>query len=194
MESPTPRQGLPWRRWNTALHRDIGYLSVGLTLLFAISGVALNHVADWNPSYRVVKETHELGSLDRQLDEGAQAAEVLRRLNIPEKPKSAIQPEENTLQIFLKDRSLKVDLATGRTLMDAKVPRAFLYPVNRLHINAPKGLWTWIADVYAVMLAFLAISGLFILRGRQGLAGRGAWLTLAGLLLPLLFWLGYTLR
>lgn len=194
MENPTTRRGLPWRRWNAALHRDIGYLSVGLTLLFAISGVALNHIADWNPSYRVVKETRELGSLDRRLDEGAQAAEVLRRLNITEKPKSAIQPDEDTLQIFLKDRSLKVDLTNGRTLVDAKVPRPFLYPVNRLHINAPKGLWTWIADVYAVLLAFLAISGLFILRGKQGLAGRGGWLTLAGLLLPLLFWLGFSLR
>ena len=31
------------RRWNNLLHRDIGYLCVGMTLIYAISGIVLNH-------------------------------------------------------------------------------------------------------------------------------------------------------
>ena len=31
--------------------------------------------------------------------------------------------------------------------------------MNFLHLNQPKGLWTWVADVYAVALVFLAILG-----------------------------------
>ena len=31
------------RRWNNLLHRDIGYLCVGMTLVYAISGIVMNH-------------------------------------------------------------------------------------------------------------------------------------------------------
>ena len=46
----------PWRRWSIVLHRDVGYLAVGLTLAYGISGIAVNHRADWNPSYRKTTE------------------------------------------------------------------------------------------------------------------------------------------
>lgn len=189
-----PKRGLPWGRWNRSLHRDLGYFSVGLTLLFTISGVALNHTGDWNPSYRVVRETRELGPFDPKLEDAALATEALRRLGIAEKPKSALQPEEDTLQIFLKERSIRIRLSTGQALVDGKQPRPVLYALNRLHLNAPKGLWTWMADAYALLLSFLALSGLFILKGRNGLKGRGLWLTLAGLALPAGFWIWFSLR
>jgi hypothetical protein len=54
-----------WRKWNFALHRDIGYLCVGLTILYAISGVAVNHVDDWNPSYEISKESISIGKVER---------------------------------------------------------------------------------------------------------------------------------
>jgi protein-S-isoprenylcysteine O-methyltransferase Ste14 len=53
-------------------------------------------------------------------------------------------------------------------------------------LNEPKRLWTWAADVYAVILAFLAISGLFVLKGKNGLSGRGKWLAGLGVVLPIL--------
>jgi hypothetical protein len=44
---------MKWRKWNNILHRDIGYLVVGLTIIYCISGIAVNHVQDWNPSYKI---------------------------------------------------------------------------------------------------------------------------------------------
>ena len=41
--------------------------------------------------------------------------------------------------------------------------------------------------VYGVMLFFMAISGMFILRGKKGLGGRGKWLVAVGILVPTLF-------
>ncbi len=52
---------MSWRRWNYVLHRDIGFLCIGLTLLYAISGVAVNHIAQWNPSYRVERVETNIG-------------------------------------------------------------------------------------------------------------------------------------
>ena len=40
---------------------------------------------------------------------------------------------------------------------------------------------------YAALLLVLAITGILILRGRLGLAGRGKWLVLVGLAVPLAF-------
>ena len=62
-----------------------------------------------------------------------------------------------------------------------------LRDMNFLHLNHPKGMWTWVADVYAVLLLLMAVTGMFVLKGRQGLAGRGKWFILGGLIVPLGF-------
>ena len=33
-----------WRAWLRAVHRDFGYLAVGLTMIYAFSGIAINHI------------------------------------------------------------------------------------------------------------------------------------------------------
>ena len=50
-----------WRRINHALHRDIGFLCVGLTLLYALSGIAVNHMHDWNANYSIERFKLTLG-------------------------------------------------------------------------------------------------------------------------------------
>jgi uncharacterized membrane protein YhdT len=47
--------------------------------------------------------------------------------------------------------------------------------------------WSPVADFFAVSLLFLAFSGLFLVKGKKGLAGSGKWFLLAGLLVPLLY-------
>jgi hypothetical protein len=43
-----------------------------------------------------------------------------------------------------------------------------------------------VADAFAVALFFLAVSGVFLVRGRRGLRGRGGVLVALGILLPVL--------
>lgn len=59
--------------------------------------------------------------------------------------------------------------------------------MNQLPLNRSKRAWTWIADIDALAL-LLAITGLFVIKGRMGITGRGAWLTAAGFL-PVVYWL-----
>ena len=42
-----------FRKWNRILHRDIGYFFFGMTLIYCVSGIALNHKKDWNPNYDI---------------------------------------------------------------------------------------------------------------------------------------------
>jgi len=41
------------RKWSRILHRDIGFFFIGTTILYGLSGIALNHMSDWNPNYTV---------------------------------------------------------------------------------------------------------------------------------------------
>jgi hypothetical protein len=63
---------------------------------------------------------------------------------------------------------------------------------NFLHLNRGKKAWKYFADAYAVGLLFLAASGMFMLAGRKGLFGRGAFFVAAGVALPIvyLWWAG----
>lgn len=40
-----------WRGWLRAVHRDFGYLAVGFTIIYALSGIAINHLKDWDPNF-----------------------------------------------------------------------------------------------------------------------------------------------
>ena len=47
---------IKWRKWNRAIHRDLGYLFVAMTIIYSLSGIAINHLNDWNPNYIITIE------------------------------------------------------------------------------------------------------------------------------------------
>jgi hypothetical protein len=112
---------------------------------------------------------------------------AMERLKLAEPPRSSFQPDSNTLQLFYRGTTYHVDLPTGKVMVEATQSRPVLFEMNQLHLNHAKRAWTWIADIYALALLLLAVTGLFVLKGRLGITGRGAWLTAAGFL-PIVFW------
>lgn len=180
------------RKWLRILHRDIGYIAAGLTVVYAISGVAVNHVDEWNPNYSI--ETIKLNT-DPIPDSIAQSPEVINRIlnSIGEtgKLKNTFRPDPETLQIFVEGNTIKININTGEIIQEKVSSRTIIRETNFLHLNAPKKLWTYVADIFAVALCFLAISGLFMIKGKKGITGRGAWLTAAGILIPIIFLLLY---
>ena len=61
-----------WRAWLRAIHRDVGYLAVGFTIIYAISGIAMNHVDDWNYNYNARERTIQIAPVpDEVTDEAA---------------------------------------------------------------------------------------------------------------------------
>ncbi len=181
-----PRRRPAFRAWLRALHRDIGYLAVGFTFIYAMSGLAVNHIADWDPNFVQINRTHQLKV---RLDGGDApvSARVLGALSIHEQPRELYRASDTRLEIVLEHRTLHVDTASGVVEEEGQKPRLFLRMANFLHLNRGKKAWTLVADTYAVFLIFLASSGLFMIPGRKGLRGRGALLGAIGALIPALY-------
>ncbi|MDH5760588.1 MAG: PepSY-associated TM helix domain-containing protein [Gemmatimonadota bacterium] len=183
---------MQWRKWNVIIHRDLGYLCAGLTLVYAASGVAVNHRADWNPNYSITRETVLLGTTGRDGTASPLFVDaVLAELDLTGPVRGTFRPDPGSVDIFLEGATVSVDLNTGEATWETVRARPLLRAANFLHLNEPKGVWTWMADLYASALALLAVTGLFVVKGSKGITGRGAWLTAMGVLIPVAFVLAY---
>jgi uncharacterized protein len=174
-----------WRKTLRSFHRDIGYLVAGLTVAYAISGIAVDHVEEWNPNRSLSWTELALGPVTGA-DSDAIVATVVSRLDLDESEvRSHLMQGPTSLRIFMvTGDEIKLDPTTGAGSLKVVADRPVLREVNALHLNDLKGVWTWIADAFALALIFLAISGAIMLKGNLGISGRGKWLVGIGVLIP----------
>lgn len=177
-----------WRKINNVLHRDVGYFFVGMTIIYSLSGIALNHIDDWDPNY-IIENRQVLvdpNLLHRSMN-AVEIEQIVADLGVDKRIKKHYYPNPHNLKIFLHGGSLTINLASGKGFLETVDRRPVFYEVNYLHYNHTKFLWTWFSDLFAVGLTLLAITGLFVLRGKNGLRRRGVWFVLVGILIPLVF-------
>lgn len=168
------------------LHRDISYFFTGMVLIYAITGILLNHVKDINPYYTIdVRKVEfslpsDTNQINIELIKGK-----LENLEIFE-VKSYYYPQPNTIKVFVKDGTVTSNLNEGNALIEISSRRPILYQLNMMHRNRPHSWWTWFSDIFAVGLIIIAITGLFLVKGKKGINGRGAIYLIAGIVLPII--------
>ncbi len=98
--------GVDWRKklfvLNRSFHRDIGYFCVGLILIYAISGIAVNHIDSWNPSYVLTRSEQTVADLpaNPESDEFEQA--LAKKLGITTAFRSRVRDsQEEVLSKYL---------------------------------------------------------------------------------------------
>ena len=177
-----------FRKWNRILHRDIGFFFIGTSLIYGLSGIALNHLKDWNPSYTVNYEDFATKiDLKKGANNKSNILQLLEDLDLQSDYKTHAYRTENELKIYLKGGStIVVNTETGEGSAEFLKKRPLFYEVNYLHYN-PNVWWKWFSDIFAVALIFLAFSSLFMIKGRKGIWGRGGIYTVLGILIPILF-------
>lgn len=197
-----------WRRTLIFLHRDVGFLCLGLTLVYGISGIAVNHRHHWdyNRSTRIERvgiasaaalldnlpesRRAEIARDPRVLTSEEQALLVQRLVRVlgrDGQPRNVFWRGPDRLSLFFEtgDRdTVDYEPSTGAMTHRMSRDRFLLRDMNYLHLNEGHSLWTWAADIYAVLLTFLAISGTLVVKGRYGLRGRGGVLAALGVLTP----------
>lgn len=200
-ESPTAKAGRildarrgGWKQWLRGIHRDLGCIALGLTFVYALSGIAVNHIKDWNPNFSEDTTTHTLKP-GYPKAASALVPHVLDELGITASPVDPLRPWNEpfgpgkTIEVtFPGNALLVIDPDAGTVVESTQSPRFMLRAMNWLHVQRGKPGWNLIGDSYAVVLMVLAVSGLFLLpKGRKGLLGRGGLLVLLGILIPMLY-------
>lgn len=171
-----------WRAWLRAIHRDVGYLAVGLTVVYAVSGLAINHIADWDPNFTSYEHTRVIAPIPAELSDAEAFARARVALGVGA-PRSTYRAGDE-IHLELDDRKFVIYGDTGAVTEQGREPRFLIRVANWLHYNRGKRAWTYVADLYAALLLYLAISGLFMIKGKHGLRWRGALLLGLGVAVP----------
>jgi hypothetical protein len=180
------------RKWSRILHRDIGYFFIGTTIIYGLSGIALNHLSDWNPNYTVeISDFNTAINLEKTTSVKNNILALLDDIDHRANYKQHYYPNADNIKIFLKGgSSIIVNLKSGNGRAEYLKRRAVFYESNYLHYN-PNRIWTWFSDIYAGALILFAITSFFMVKGKKGIVGMGGVYTILGILLPILFLIFY---
>ena len=164
------------------IHRDLGFFVVGITLVYAISGIILNHLGAGDPAFHTEIKTIQFPA---NLKETELSATWHENKNLPPL-KRIMRIDERQSRMFLEGGIGVYNASDGSLQYEKHTKRVLVYWINRLHYNKIKG-WSPVADFFAGSLILLAVTGLFMVKGKRGLAGSGKWYLIAGILIPVLF-------
>ena len=109
------------RRWCRLVHRDLSYLFAGMVLIYALSGIVMNHRDTFNPNYSVSQQRLTLAAPlpDKDTFTRADAEALLERAGIAEGYVKHYFPDSRTLKIFLQGgSSLVADTQSGEALVE----------------------------------------------------------------------------
>jgi hypothetical protein len=172
---------------NRVTHRDLGYLIAGLTIIYAISGIALNHKNNWNPNYIFENRKFTVDiPVTRETFNDETALSILKNVQAEKEFKTFHFPSGNKVTIFINDGFVQINSLTGEGVLQKISKRPVFYQLNFLHYN-PGRWWKYFSDIFCAALILVTITGLFIIKGKNGITKRGAILTIIGIILPLLF-------
>ena len=172
-----------WRAWLRAIHRDVGYLAIGFTVIYAISGIAQNHIEDWGDvSYKATETTSTIPEIPASTPDADAYARVIAAAHLGPPTSKLRAGDEIRLEYA---NGSKATLIGTQLTVQARSRRMFIGAANWLHTARHKKGWKYVADGFAVFLLYLAISGIFMIKGKLGLRGRGAFLISIGVAVPI---------
>lgn len=174
-----------WRGWLRAIHRDIGYLAVGFTIIYALSGLAINHVADWDSNFKSYSRESHIAPIASDVSDDDAIATAEKALGVSN-PRETLRAGDE-IHLDWDNRHIVVYGDSGLVVDQGRESRFFFRVANWLHYNRGKKAWTYVADAYAVLLLYLAISGIFMIKGRLGLRWRGTILVSLGIAVPITY-------
>ena len=182
-------KGSAFRKWSRIIHRDVSYLFAGMILIYALSGILMNHRGDLNPHYSVSLQEYQVDAdlTDKTKVDKALVLTLLEPIGEADNYTKHYFPKDGQMKVFLKGgSSLVVDTRTGAAVYESLKRRPLLSDMVKLHYNPTKG-WTIFSDAFAVCLILITITGMVMLKGPKGFWGRGGILFVIGVVIPVLF-------
>jgi hypothetical protein len=141
------------------LHRNIGYFTAGLTILFALSGIV--------QTYRDTDLFQHEVQVERQIEPGLAPEALGPALRLRE---AKVLREEGNVVYF---QGGWYDRGTGRAV---RTESRFIFPLDRfsaLHKAPSKSAVHWLTNLYAVLLLFMAVSSFWMFPGGSAQRRKG---------------------
>jgi len=152
-----------------ALHRDIGFLMIGLTIVYCISGIILVY----RDTDVFTVDKHYTETIDANLDaDKLGGALQLRRLSVVKESADTIYFNYGT---YCK--------STGLADYTISTYPDIVWTINSFHKIKSRFATHWLAVIYGVLLLFLAVSSLWMYKPKTKKFKRGMVLTVVGLLI-----------
>lgn len=167
-------------------HRDLAYFYLGLIIAFSLSGIFLNHRQKWNPR-RYTSETKEI-TVSPVVKDSVNDAFIASFTNAQqiEDEFRRFTMQENNLRISYASHDVDIDITTGKGKIVTYKTTPLLGQMTKLHLDTSKW-WIYYSDIFGVAMLTIAITGMFIERGKNSFRSRGWWLAALGLIFPLIF-------
>lgn len=169
-----------------ALHRDLGYLYIGLIISFALSGILMNHREYWEPEkFTVEKYTIavKLPSKDKLNDD---YAKQLTKLLLIDDVLKFNEVKDGKYNLYYNNHnvSINLDKPSGEVIHFYKTP--LISQMMQLHKNT-SNWWIYYGDVFGLSLITIAITGaIMIPAGKFSFKNRGWKLAVLGIIFPII--------
>ena len=168
-------------------HRDIAYFYVGLIISFALSGIFLNHRQSWHPRrYAYAKREITIAAPIQKDSINEVWVKAFAEEQKIEDHVRRFTAENNQLRISFEKNDVMVDLQTGKGRIETYTTTPLLGQMTQLHQDTSKW-WIYYSDVFGGAMLTIALTGMFIEKGRLSFKSRGWKLSLAGIIFPLIF-------
>ncbi|MCB0667493.1 MAG: PepSY-associated TM helix domain-containing protein [Saprospiraceae bacterium] len=168
-------------------HRDLAYFYLGLIISFSLSGIFLNHRRAWHPMrYEYASKEITLSPLVKadQVDD-----DFLKKFSEDFELTDRLQRyamDENILRITYADHNVEVDLETGKGKIGEFRQTPLLGQMTELHVTT-NNWWIYYSDIFGIGMLTIAITGMFVNKGKFSFKKRGWKLAVLGILFPLIF-------
>ncbi len=177
------------RKWSRSIHRHLSFFFAGIIVIYAASGLFLNHKRDINPDYIITRDEISLKGTfphPKEMDKPAVIG-LLEQVGEQKAYAKHYYYDDQKMKIFIKGGSvMEVDMNSGKAVYEKLQKRPVISYFNKLHQN-PHRWWTWFSDIFAISLLIITVTGMIMLKGKRGLIGIGGIEFIAGILVPLIF-------
>lgn len=168
-------------------HRDLGYFIVGMTIVYVLSGIFLNHRHDFNPDYTIYSEDFSFDPSTKDATNETSLKAIISDLPHELKYKKHYIDNDGLVKVFVESGEVVINPVNGKGVFRYLEPRPVMFEMNKLHRATIGTTWKWVSDAMAFILLFVAVTGLFLLKGKRGFIRWGLWWMIAGFIVPLAF-------
>ena len=185
------------REW----HRDLGYLVIGITIIYSLSGIVLSfrdlhlfekeYILTAKIEKAIEKESLEdkIISIYSKKDKTSLPTHIVKKAVLD---KFELIEDNNEFIKYQISRKKDMKFVTyyknsGELIYSISGYPTIINTFIKAHKSSSQDRWSYLALAYSIILFFLAISAIFMVSGKYSFRRRGIYLTSLGIALVILF-------